>query len=155
MPTSLPNISNYYRPRVTNEGYGESIGLGKWKKWGNFESACEARPQVPELTPPIIDFCRFWNITCLSDGINTKLGKQDGISRYAQQWTEATISIYLGEPISAAFHNCKDVSPPSSLAISLRRVHPPTAHTPIPPKPKFNFNINLLIINIILYFVKF
>jgi hypothetical protein len=47
------------------------------------------------------------------------LGKQDGISRYAQQWTEATISIYLGEPISAAFHNCKDVSPPSSLAISL------------------------------------
>ena len=36
-----------------------------------------------------------------------------------------------------------------------RRVHPPTAHTPIPPKPKFNFNINLLIINIILYFVKF
>jgi len=36
-----------------------------------------------------------------------------------------------------------------------RRVHPPTAHTPIPPKPKFNFNINLLIINIILYFIKF
>ena len=24
----------------------------------------------------------------------------------------------------------------------IRRVHPPTAHTPIPPKPKFNFNIN-------------
>jgi len=45
-----------------------------------------------------------------------------------------------------------------SHAVSLeaiRRVHPPTAHTPIPPKPKFNFNINLLIINIILYFVKF
>jgi hypothetical protein len=39
--------------------------------------------------------------------------------------------------------------------IGARRVHPPTAHTPIPPKPKFNFNINLLIINIILYFVNF
>ena len=36
-----------------------------------------------------------------------------------------------------------------------RRVHPPTAYTLIPLKPKFNFNINLLIINIILYFVKF
>jgi hypothetical protein len=43
----------------------------------------------------------------------------------------------------------------ASLALARRRVHPPTAHTPIPPKPKFNFNINLLIINIILYFVKF
>ena len=46
-------------PRVTNEGYGESIGLERWKEWGNFESECEARPQVPQLAPPIIDFCRF------------------------------------------------------------------------------------------------
>jgi hypothetical protein len=44
-------------PRVTNEGYGQSIGLERWKVWGNFESECEAQPQVPQLAPPIIDFC--------------------------------------------------------------------------------------------------
>ena len=42
-----------------------------------------------------------------------------------------------------------------TVLFGARRVHPPTAHTPIPPKPKFNFNINLLIIDIILYFIKF
>jgi hypothetical protein len=36
-----------------------------------------------------------------------------------------------------------------------RRVHPPTAQTYFPPKPKFNLNINLLVINIILYFLSF
>jgi ankyrin repeat protein len=61
----------------------------------------------------------------------------------------------LGSPLQAATRGNRASTIFRLLELDARRVHPPTAHTPIPPKPKFNFNINLLIINIILYFIKF